>query len=338
STDSFATVNVSSVTSNVSLIYTGLAPNATYYVRVAAQNGSGSATAATALGGVFVPLAMPVITNVRFSTGTATSLTAAWALDNPAAEAPLAVLATDPAFAATVSSGTLAVGTQSALYAGLLPNTSYYFKVKVATAPDQDYTAALSTATLAAIPSASATPIANVTASALTLQWLGNGNPAGTVYQAEWTNASFPGATSQTVGLNATPSGLLANTTYFARVSAINRLGTYSSPLSFSPVSTLANAPAAAAGGPFAALYSSSATVQWTALPAAPIDQSCEGYRVEASTDAAFSTPYAVATTTNALASNLTIAGILPGVQTYFRVGSLNWQGGASYLVLGSTT
>ncbi len=76
-----------------------------------------------------------------------TAASFAWALDNPALERPLMVISTAADFSVTYSSVTGAIGAQTTSYYSLSPNTTYYFKVKVSTEPDENYTVELATVT-----------------------------------------------------------------------------------------------------------------------------------------------------------------------------------------------
>ena len=92
-------------------------------------------------------------TGLQLSDITATSLGFSWVLDNTDTEYPLIVLSTVADFSVTVSSFTSGtVGIQSHLYENLNPNTSYYFKVKVSTEPDENYSAVFDTATYVEAP------------------------------------------------------------------------------------------------------------------------------------------------------------------------------------------
>ena len=76
-----------------------------------------------------------------------TTLGFTWVLDNPLEEYPLVVISTVADFSVTIASATGELGLQTTTYADLAPNTPYYFKVKVSTEPDANYTAAIATAT-----------------------------------------------------------------------------------------------------------------------------------------------------------------------------------------------
>jgi len=132
-------------------------------------------------------------------------------------------------------------------------------------------------------------------------------------------------------------SGLMSNTTYYFRLWSAN-VG-----LNYSPISNGATTETAAPliqmnGPPLEAVYFTSATAQWAALPAAPSSATAEGYELEASsTDFDGSgTVYSSATADISL-STLTLSALAANATYYFRAGSLNWAGTANWLALGST-
>ena len=84
-------------------------------------------------------------TNVRIVVSS-TVLTFSWDLSG-SGDAPLMVISTAADFSVTVSSYTGYNGQLFIPYENLTPNLTYYFKIKVATEPDNTYTAAFSTVT-----------------------------------------------------------------------------------------------------------------------------------------------------------------------------------------------
>ena len=93
------------------------------------------------------PARAAVPTNVDLNSISETSLGFSWILDNPAEEYPLIVLSTVADFSVTLSSAIGELGMLTTSYSDLNSNTSYYFKVKVSTEPDENYSAVLTTAT-----------------------------------------------------------------------------------------------------------------------------------------------------------------------------------------------
>jgi len=150
------------------------------------------------------------------------------------------------------------------------------------------------------------------------------------------TSGTDPGAlVSSRIG------GLDPNTTYWAHIWTCDGYGNISFISNRSTSTTLAR-PVVPLSITYLAIFESSITVQWGALPAAPPEASsmtAEGYVLEASTTnfgalkpggVVYST-----VTSSVHASTLTLTS-LDDLETtiYIRVGSLNWAGATNYLTL----
>lgn len=163
-------------------------------------------------------------TNVQFTSVSSESISASWSLDNPSTEQPLAVLSEASDFSTVVSSGTGSIGQETTTYFNLTPNTTHYFKVKVSTEPDTNYSASISTLTLAAPPTGSY--VLSVTSFSVRFTWSLNENPSGTEFEASIsTSQDFIPADLGGWAANATSvtiSGLDSFTTYYMRVQARN--------------------------------------------------------------------------------------------------------------------
>ncbi len=125
-----------------------------------------------------------------------------------------------------------------------------------------------------------------------------------------------------TSNLSYTHTGLAANTTTGALIKG--RGAGVDGPGSFISTSTLAAPPAALPG---VAAHVSSATVSWTACPAAPATLSCWGYAVTASTAPDMSGTQFTALTTNRADTSLQVTGLQPLTPYYFRQATLNFFG-----------
>ena len=128
-------------------------------------------------------------------------------------------LSTSGVYGASAQYFSTATWTAATWVLNLLPNTTYTFSavgqntLGVATS----YSAAFSTPTLAAIPTASGF---NVYITSVTPNWLANGNPSGTVYIATETYTTH--GSSTTLLAQWLHSGLTPNTTYTYQVQAVN--------------------------------------------------------------------------------------------------------------------
>jgi hypothetical protein len=140
-------------------------------------------------------------------------------------------------------------------------------------------------------------------------------------------------------------TGLLPNTTYFARIWTMDAAGNLSYASALSTFTTLA-LPVAAMPESFLSVYFTSVTAHWAARPLSPPDagsMTAAGYLVEASsTDFGALSPggqVSSSATYNAALSTLTVSdpGLIVDRRYYFRVGALNWAGVPNWTALGST-
>lgn len=140
-------------------------------------------------------------------------------------------------------------------------------------------------------------------------------------------------------------AGLLPNTTYWARLWAVDAAGDLSYASNISTFVTLA-LPAALQPESFVQVYFTSCTVHWVARPSLSQDvssMSAAGYLVEASsTNFGALAPDSVISSSQTDAvtlSTLTVSdpGLIVDRDYYFRVGTLNWAGIPNWTVLGST-
>jgi len=147
----------------------------------------------------------------------------------------------------------------------------------------------------------------------LQANWTPNGNPAGTLYLAILSTASFPSAnglsgnqSSTTANTSMTFSGLSINTRYYADVAVLNSISN-SAFVSMGPVATLANPPAPLAP---TNIQSNQITANWgdNGNPAGTF------YLVQASVNPGFSS-IAASVSTTSLSSTLTG---LAGITTYY--------------------
>jgi hypothetical protein len=169
----------------------------------------------------------------------------------------------------------------------------------------------------------------NITPFAITPVWLPNSNPPDTVYLAELAaNAGFTiGLVSSATALSsATFSGLVPNTTYYTRVTALNRFNRVSPTVVFSPMATGAFYPGYAPYLP-ADIGVSSITSRWGA--GAPTPNPPGTYylaAISSSTDASSNLTGVVSSsvTVNLYAS---FPGLMSNASYYMRVSALNLTG-----------
>lgn len=165
-------------------------------------------------------------------------------------------------------------GSQSTVLSGLIPNTTYFARLRARVLPPDDlfsaYSSEVTTVTLAEAPAAA--QASGVFLSSLTLSWSGGANPGTTRYELSLSTDSFQTNFSTpvpfTAGLTATTTGLVnlsPGTTYYLRVRARNSAGV---PTSFSAVVATPTAPSGVAAPSGAALGVSS--ISWTWANAGP--------------------------------------------------------------------
>lgn len=161
-------------------------------------------------------------------------------------------------------------GTQNAALSGLIPNTTYFARLRARVLPPDDlfsaYSTEASTVTFADAPTGA--QVSGVFLSSLTLSWSGGANPGGTRYEVSLSTDGFLNHFSTpvafTAGLTATTTGLTgltSGTTYHLRVRARNSAGV---PTAFTLVVTTPTAPAGITAPVGQALGISSVAWSWT--------------------------------------------------------------------------
>ncbi|PCI40665.1 MAG: hypothetical protein COB53_00635 [Elusimicrobia bacterium] len=301
----------------LSYTFVGLILDTTYYSRVRAENLRGALSAYTALP-TTTTLASETLppTNISFDTATATSLDASWILDNPT-QTPFYALDVSSAFAAPASSVTGSVGQSSASIGGLIPNTTYWFVIKVSTALDIFYSIPLASPTLAAAPTSGASGA--VSDGSILAVWNANANPAGTEFFAERAlDAAFTASPTNSGWITNTSfifSPLSANTTQYIRVRARNLNRVETSTVSLGAVVTLAKLPSAPAS---VGLSSADVFVSWST----GTNPTGTQFLVEISTHAGFATLADFAGWTDFRESTFT--GRTPNTLHYSRVKARN--------------
>lgn len=114
---------------------------------------------------------------------------------------------------------------------GLIANTTYYFRAGALWGGTTLYANTTPSSVVTAVNDPAPLTFTAISISGFTLGWQANANPGGTLYQATIsTDVSFGAfsSSSATTATSAVFSGLIANTTYFARVRAVNSSGSSS--------------------------------------------------------------------------------------------------------------
>ena len=327
----FDSIDRSSATPTVSLstlVIEALDPNTTYYFRAGAlYNGATIYTTASPEFRQTLPKQLTLLTTPEVFRS---SITVAWfprpgTPQSETAESYLLEASTGPAFASPIlfSSRTANIGLDRLTIAGLAPNTSYYFRAGTLNQEGSvNYAAIPATSTLANPPVEQGF---NLNPNSINMTWLANSNPPDTRYLVELdNNTDFSPilASSITVLSSATFSGLSPNTTYYSRVSAINRLNRMIPPVNFSDMATGAFNPGARAAS---GIQVSSLAVNWSSGAAAGMFNGVNTYylaRVSSSTD--FSGTVLSSMT---LALSSTFYGLVSNASYYMSVSALNLTG-----------
>ena len=267
--DNFATLVASSSTLAYNAAFSGLTPNTVYQARVKAVNFLGVDGPYSAPARSTATLATsPANVGQPFTSVSDSAVTFTWADGGNPGGTSYTVELSSADFAPDTAVSSAATLALSQTFSGLLPNTTYYGRARAVNrnnAPS-GYSPALAVVTLPLAPATASPPFGGVSSAGLTFGWTANGNPQNTAYVAEISKDNFVSVafTSATPNATAIFTGLTPNTTYTARVRAINFGGTpgpYSAPIV--STATLAGLPGSAV--PAITLTGAGLTLHWSA-------------------------------------------------------------------------
>ncbi|TPW18889.1 MAG: hypothetical protein FD126_3235, partial [Elusimicrobia bacterium] len=275
SSDSFATVNASSVTVSTTAAFGGLSANSVYAFRVRALGRTGVVTAFTALPSTATLLLPPAAAAAPFTAVSSSAVSVAWASGgNAAGTSYTAQASTDSFLTLNASSATLNLAADfgtGGFGPALTPNTTYQFRVRSSTTGSVSaFVLAGTTVTLSTAPSGST--VLAVTSTTIRLNWSPAGNPEGTTRWELWRDASaaFPSPATTTVSTStALAEGLSAGTTYYFKVRASGHAGHLSAFDAVVSTLTLPAVPGAPQTLTGAALGVSSVSLSWTPVSGA---------------------------------------------------------------------
>ncbi|HOX21867.1 MAG TPA: fibronectin type III domain-containing protein, partial [Elusimicrobiales bacterium] len=325
----FETILASTNTYELNAVFSGLAKNIMYYVRIAVMD-NGVPGDNISLGSAMTYAATPITPDLSGISSNTIAL--GWDSNgNGAAIQYKADVSTDSAFGVIYAS-TQAPGT-NASFSALTPNTTYY--LRVASLNDLGLAGPFLYAGPvildAAAPSTRSPAIMSVSSAALSLQWDGGSNPPGTLYHAGISESGdFSVEFSTEVAAEQISFvDLAANTTYYARVSAKGWNGHISEYLLLGSTITKAAAPALAAQT-FTDVSAESFTLHWSANN----NRSGTVYKVRIAVDAAFSNIVRSAQTASL---EYQAAGLASNTTYYAEVAALGADGVSSaYSYFGS--
>jgi beta-glucanase (GH16 family) len=330
-------INYGQPITDLTEVISGLKPNTTYEMEVVATNPQGAVASniVTFTTGSSVPPSAP---GLPIASGiSTTSLVLNW----PASSSGAQPILYQPQFRVHNTGSFINVGlqslSQSVTVTGLSASTSYDFQV-VATNSNGSATSATLTVSTAAIGTAPSSPSSlratNVTASGLTLSWVGSTGTPPITYQPRYrlagtTNfATFgPAISGTTVNI----TGLAASTNYEFRVDAVNSVST--TPSAILPVTTIASttAPSAPSGLTASNQSQTGITVSWAASTGTPAPTYQLQYRVGAT--GAFANYGAPISGTS-----VNVTGLVASTTYNFQVVASNSAGSATSTVLSAAT
>ena len=330
-------VTGTSVTS-VSSAISGLTPNTTYHFRVKSVNTAGTTYGADT---AFTTSAIaPTAT-----TNAASSVTSTGATLNGTVNANNASTTVTFEFGTTESYGTSLTAVPSSVTGtsatsvncysiGLIPNTTYHFRVKSVNTAGTTYGADTTFTTSAFTPTATTNDASSVTSTGATLNGTVNANNASTTVTFEFGTTESYGTSltavpSSVTGTSATSvssaiAGLTPNTTYHFRVKSVNTAGTtYGADTTFT---TSAIAPTAATNAA-SSVSQTGATFNGTVnANNASTTVTFEFGTGESYGNSVLASPSTV-TGTSATSVSAAIAVLAPNTTYHFRVKSVNTAG-----------
>ncbi|MBI2069828.1 MAG: fibronectin type III domain-containing protein [Elusimicrobia bacterium] len=318
--------NQSTVTLSASYIFTGLYANATHYVQVKAIGHNGVDSSYVSLGSTQTLAKSPAMASVPFSSPGPFSLNVDFLSAGNAPDSTYNVILSSqssPSANGLLGNQNISTASLSAFFAGLTPNTTYFFDARTLARDGVSHSAFVnigSTATRTASPGSF---VFNPSTSSMDVSWtLPSGTAIGFRLEASSTNftdgALYSSATTNGAATTLSVNGLNANTTYYFQVAGINwnNLDQFSA---VAATATLANPPA---GADASGWGSTSITVNFSTPTGGSTGFLIEGSSTNFSgTGTIFSS-----TTINTLATSLAIISLDPNTTYYLKAGSYNWN------------
>jgi gliding motility-associated-like protein len=310
---------------NVStLTVLGLTAGTTYYYRVLANNTCGNSAYSSTI--IYETLPIPTIPTLNADTPACTSIAASWLMSANADSYAIDV-AKDAAFTTYVSGyNNKNVGNVTSFsITGLLPGTTYYYRVLAANScSESNYSTIKTTSTLPTVSTPTANAFTDPGATANCTSFIANWNPvanATTYYLDVATESGFtafvPGYNNLSVGNVNTLSvtGLVVERTYYYRVRAANSCTTSVSSNTITATTATAIVLAAAVANASSAETCTTITANWATYTGAT------NYILDVSTASDFSSY--VTGYNKLIVGNVTnhiITGLTAGTTYYYRV------------------
>ncbi len=315
----------------------GLTPNTLYYYRGFATNALGTIYSEDS---TFTTLANAPSISAATNIGS-NSFTANWGV--PSGGNATFTYRLQYSSSATFSSDTttvtnIASGTTNLVISGLAANTVYYYRVSIDNVTgNSGWSASQSVTTLCNSPIVAAATNTNTTG--FTANWQAPANQGNSTftYQLEYStqsNFSSGVTTISNIASNTllqSISGLVANTTYYYRVLAANTSGN-SNYSSIQTITTLANTPSISAA---TIIGTNGFTANWSAPSGGTATFT---YRLQYSTNAAFSSDTTNVTGIASGTTSTVINGLIANTVYYYRVSIDNLTGNSGWSASQSVT
>jgi hypothetical protein len=257
------------------------------------------------------------------------------------AQSYLVQAATDTTFGTiSGSSSTTDVTLSTLTVSGLTTNTAYYFRVGGTNWNNVANFVLVGPVTTGAGPAPTNPLITAVYVSSLTVTWGSVTSFSGYSLEAStgaWPNTFTGNVSSVTTNGSATTltfnlGTLNPDTTYFIRVGSLwNGATTYSA--TQPSTSTLTNL----INPSVLSVTSNTVTAGWPAFAVGSGTNTTQGYRLEAYSDAGYTSLIASSQTAVATLSTLTVSGLTPFTTYYLKAGAINWNSVVNYVTFGST-
>jgi phosphodiesterase/alkaline phosphatase D-like protein len=333
----------------VTYTLTGLVPNTTYHFRLRGTNVAGTSNGSDAA------FSTPVVI-ASATTNAATSIYSTGATFNGTINANNSSTTVTFEYGTSVSYGSTVTATQSPVtglvntavsytITGLIPNTTYHFRVDATNAAGSSYGSDQSFNTPVVMPTTSTATATGITSTGATLNGLANANNASTTvtfqygttttYGSTVTAAQSPVSGITNTNVNASVSGLLPNTTYHFRSVASNSAGTvYGYDFSFL---TPAISPTATTNAATSVVFNGA-----TLNGAVNANNSTTTVSFEYGTTISYgSVIYATQNPANGMSNtsvSAALSGLLPNTTYHFRVDATNSTGTANGSDMSFTT
>lgn len=279
------------------IVLLGLLPSTTYWARIWTTDGDSNFAYASAISSfVLQPDPAPPVPPGGFITDVGnSSATATWGISIGATSYAL-VASTDVSLTPVTASSVTAGSTGTAF--GLEPNTTYYMGVSACNLFFCSIFSGLGSTITLAVPAIALSSTA-ASSTTITLAWGANGNPAWTRYVVRRSTDDLTFLSVATVTATGTTiHGLVAATTYFIDVVALNEIGIAAPPSNKIGVRTPDAVVPGIVTGVSASAVLLGSRVSWDVLPSTAVGTGLLHYNVLRSTNAGFG--FVVVTTVTA--------------------------------------